>query len=56
MFVIKYLKDNVNSYVMKQLLRTNNPQLANKFETQEIAKSTALDWGYEEKDIEIQEV
>lgn len=56
MFVVKYLLDNENPYVMQYHLRTNNPNLAMQFESEVLAKTVAHDWGYQDDDIEIEEV
>ena len=56
MFVIKYLLDDINSYVMENKLRTNNPKLAKKFKDKPEAEKAVIQYGYNLNEIELVEV
>lgn len=56
MFVIRYLLDEINSYVIENKLRTNNPKLAKKFKDKSEAKRLAIQYGYNLNEIEFIEV
>lgn len=56
MFVIKYLLDEINPYVMENKLRTNNPKLAKKLKDKSEAKRIAIQYGYNLNEIELVEV
>lgn len=56
MFVIKYLLDEINPYVIKGELRTNNNELAIKFKDKSEAKRVAIQYGYDLSEVEFVEV
>ena len=56
MFVIKYLLDEINPYVIENKLRTNNPKLAKKIKDKSESKRLAIQYGYDLNEVEFVEV
>ena len=56
MFVIKYLLDEINPYVIENKLRTNNSKLAKKIKDKSESKRLAIQYGYDLNEVEFVEV